>query len=55
MITHSDKIYIIQYHPLVENVFLTASYDMTLKFWDLDTLTEKYCLRDHTDQTSSVA
>ncbi|XP_038104714.1 coronin-7 isoform X1 [Culex quinquefasciatus] len=55
LVAHSDKIYIIRYHPLAKNVFLTASYDMTLKIWDLDTLTEKYCLRGHTDQIFSFA
>lgn len=55
LFAHSDKIYIIRYHPLAKNVFLTASYDMTLKIWDLDTLTEKYCLKGHTDQIFSFA
>ncbi|XP_065076430.1 coronin-7 isoform X3 [Ochlerotatus camptorhynchus] len=55
LVAHSDKIYIVKYHPLAKNVFLTASYDMTLKIWDLDTLTEKYCLKGHTDQIFSAA
>nr|XP_029721801.1 coronin-7 isoform X4 [Aedes albopictus] len=55
LVAHSDKIYIVKYHPLAKNVFLTASYDMTLKIWDLDTLSEKYCLKGHTDQIFSVA
>ncbi|XP_055618573.1 coronin-7 isoform X3 [Toxorhynchites rutilus septentrionalis] len=55
LFAHSDKIYIIRYHPLAKNVFLTASYDMTLKIWDLDTLAEKYCLKGHTDQIFSFA
>ncbi|XP_055540923.1 coronin-7 isoform X3 [Wyeomyia smithii] len=55
LVAHSDKIYIIRYHPLAKNVFLTASYDMTLKVWDLETLAEKYCLKGHTDQIFSFA
>ncbi|XP_029711718.1 coronin-7 isoform X3 [Aedes albopictus] len=55
LVAHSDKIYIVKYHPLAKNVFLTASYDMTLKIWDLETLTEKYCLKGHTDQIFSTA
>ncbi|XP_053691044.1 coronin-7 isoform X2 [Sabethes cyaneus] len=55
LVAHSDKIYIIRYHPLAKNVFLTASYDMTLKIWDLETLAEKYCLKGHTDQIFSFA
>ncbi|XP_058442942.1 coronin-7 isoform X2 [Malaya genurostris] len=55
LVAHSDKIYFIRYHPLARNVFLTASYDMTLKIWDLNTSTEKYCLKGHTDQIFSFA
>ncbi|XP_052868996.1 coronin-7 [Anopheles cruzii] len=50
LVAHSDKIYIIRYHPLAENVLLTASCDMLMKVWDLNTMMEKYCLRGHTDQ-----
>ncbi|XP_055597739.1 coronin-7 isoform X3 [Uranotaenia lowii] len=55
LVAHSDKIYILKYHPLAKNVFLTASYDMTLKVWDLETLSEKHCLKGHTDQIFSFA
>ncbi|XP_062539458.1 coronin-7 isoform X4 [Armigeres subalbatus] len=55
LVAHSDKIYIVKYHPLAKNVFLTASYDMTIKIWDLDTLSDKYFLRGHTDQIFSAA
>jgi coronin-7 len=51
---HLDKIYFIKFHPLAENVLLTASYDMTIKVWDLDTLSEKLCLTGHTDQIFSL-
>jgi coronin-7 len=51
---HLDKIYIIKFHPLAENVLLTASYDMTIKVWDLDTLSENLCLTGHTDQIFSL-
>lgn len=45
LVAHSAKIYIIQNQPLAKNVSLTASYTMTLKIYDLDTLNEKYGLR----------
>ncbi|XP_055370712.1 coronin-7 isoform X2 [Condylostylus longicornis] len=50
LIAHLDKIYFIRFHPLAEEVFLTASYDMTIKLWDLKAMKEKLCLKGHTDQ-----
>lgn len=52
---HSDKIYIIKFHPLAKNVLASASYDMTVRIWDLETLTDKYVLHGHTDQIFSFA
>lgn len=54
-VAHSDKIYIIKFHPIAKNILLSASYDMTMKIWDLDTLTEKICLKGHTDQIFNFA
>lgn len=47
---HSEKISFIKFHPLAKNILLTASYDMTLKIWDLSDMSEKICLKGHTDQ-----
>lgn len=52
---HSDKIYFIRFHPLAKNVLLTASYDMSIKLWCLQTMTEKLCLKGHTDQIFDFA
>lgn len=52
---HLDKIYFIRFHPLAKNVLLTASYDMTIKVWDLETKMEKICLNGHVDQIFSFA
>ena len=52
---HADKIYFIRFHPLAENVLLTASYDMSMKLWDLNTMTEKICLTGHTEQIFDFA
>ncbi|KPU77488.1 uncharacterized protein Dana_GF19341, isoform C [Drosophila ananassae] len=46
---HMDKIYFIRFHPLAADVLLTASYDMTIKLWDLNTMTERISLSGHTD------
>ncbi|XP_063703312.1 coronin-7 isoform X3 [Culicoides brevitarsis] len=54
-VAHSDKIYSIKYHPVAKNVCLTASYDMTVKIWDLETLTSNITLKGHTDQIFSSA
>ncbi|XP_034490878.1 coronin-7 isoform X1 [Drosophila innubila] len=52
---HLDKIYFIRFHPLAADVLLTASYDMTIKLWDLRTMTEKCALSGHTDQIFDFA
>lgn len=52
---HLDKIYFIRYHPLAKDVFLTASYDMTVKLWDLTTMEERISLTGHTDQIFDFA
>lgn len=52
---HLEKIHFIRFHPLAKNVLLTASYDMTIKIWDLNTLEQHQCLQSHTDQIFSFA
>ncbi|XP_012261487.1 coronin-7 isoform X3 [Athalia rosae] len=58
---HGDKIYLIKFHPLAANVLASASYDMTVKIWDLTPLesgesaAEKITLTSHTDQIFSLA
>lgn len=52
---HLDKIYFIKFHPTAEDVFATGSYDMTVRIWDLVTLSEKIVLKGHTDQIFSFA
>lgn len=58
---HTDKIYLIKYHPLALNVLASASYDMSVKIWDLEPLSSgefvkaKITLTGHTDQIFSLA
>ncbi|XP_072750968.1 coronin-7 isoform X2 [Anoplolepis gracilipes] len=58
---HADKIYLIKFHPLASNVLASASYDMTVKIWDLSLLSStetaiaKIILIGHTDQIFSLA
>ncbi|XP_059617910.1 coronin-7 isoform X2 [Phlebotomus argentipes] len=55
LVAHSDKIYFIRFHPSASDVLLTASYDMTLKLWDLVEMQERLVLHGHTDQIFSFA
>uniref|UniRef100_A0A1B0D9H7 Coronin n=1 Tax=Phlebotomus papatasi TaxID=29031 RepID=A0A1B0D9H7_PHLPP len=55
LVAHSDKIYFIKFHPCASDVFLTASYDMTVKLWDLTEMKECIVLQGHTDQIFSFA
>ncbi|KAK9302373.1 hypothetical protein QLX08_005624 [Tetragonisca angustula] len=58
---HTDKIYLIKFHPLASDVLASASYDMTVKIWDLtllsscETAVAKITLMGHTDQIFSLA
>ncbi|XP_040173085.1 coronin-7 isoform X3 [Anopheles arabiensis] len=50
LVAHADKLYTLRFHPLAQNVLLTASVDMVMKVWDLGTMEEKCTLHGHTDQ-----
>ncbi|XP_033210325.1 coronin-7 isoform X2 [Belonocnema kinseyi] len=58
---HADKIYLIKFHPLSLDVLASASYDMTVKIWDLEPLASgefvkaQISLTGHTDQIFSLA
>lgn len=52
---HSDKIYFMRFHPMAKDILLTASYDMTIKIWNLQTCKEELCLKGHTDQIFDCA
>ncbi|KAG7207127.1 hypothetical protein KM043_001001 [Ampulex compressa] len=58
---HTDKIYLIKFHPLAADVLASASYDTTVKIWDLSLLPStgsalaKITLTGHADQIFSLA
>lgn len=58
---HTDKIYLIKFHPLAADVLASASYDMTVKIWDLTPFASnedaiaRITLMGHTDQIFSLA
>ena len=46
---HQEKIYFIKYHPLASDVLASASYDMTIRIWDLTSGEERIKLDGHKD------
>lgn len=52
---HNEKIHFLKFHPLARDVLLTASYDMTMKLWNLKTLELQIVLKGHAEQIFSFA
>lgn len=49
---HLERLYCIKYHPYAKNVLASASYDRTIKVWNIDTRQAERTLRGHTDVVS---
>ncbi|XP_059140103.1 coronin-7-like [Physella acuta] len=47
---HMEKIYFVRFHPLASDLITTASYDMTVRMWDLKQRKEVLRLEGHDDQ-----
>jgi len=52
---HGRKVGHIMFHPLAENVLLTASTDLTVKLWDIEKGAEKQEIKGHTDGIQSLS
>ncbi|XP_070554407.1 coronin-7-like [Ptychodera flava] len=52
---HTEKIYFIKFHPIAEGLLLSASYDMTVRIWDLEVDEDRITLHGHKDQIFSAA
>ncbi|XP_033631457.1 coronin-7-like [Asterias rubens] len=52
---HREKLYFVKFHPQAADILMSASYDMTVKIWDLTSGEEKHSLTGHTDQIFSGA
>lgn len=50
LMSHTEKIYFIRFHPLAKDVVLTGAYDMLIKIWDLSDNTEQIELTGHQDE-----
>lgn len=49
---HADRLASIKYHPYAKNVLASASYDKTIKIWNIDTRQAIITLQSHTDFVS---
>jgi coronin-7 len=47
---HYEKVNLIKYHSVAQNVIATAGYDATVIIWDIATKEEKIKLEGHTEQ-----
>ncbi|XP_033105990.1 coronin-7-like [Anneissia japonica] len=50
MLGHQEKIHFIIFHPLAKDMLLSASLDLTIRIWNLETRQEVMILKGHTDQ-----
>lgn len=50
MTGHKEKIYFVRFHPLAKDLIATASFDMTVRIWDLSQRKEVLRLDGHDDQ-----
>ena len=48
---HSEKLYFIRFHPLVSDLVLSSSYDMTMKLWDWRTKSVLSTISGFPDET----
>eukprot|EP00096_Caligus_rogercresseyi_P010970 TRINITY_DN416_c0_g2_i2.p1 TRINITY_DN416_c0_g2~~TRINITY_DN416_c0_g2_i2.p1 ORF type:complete len:809 (-),score=243.81 TRINITY_DN416_c0_g2_i2:551-2977(-) len=52
---HNDKVQIVKFHPLASDIVVTASFNRSLRVWDLsDHSTHQFELEGHGDQLFSV-
>ncbi|KAK3780932.1 hypothetical protein RRG08_052087 [Elysia crispata] len=52
---HMEKIYFVRFHPLASGLITTASYDMTVRMWDLDQRKEVLRLEGLDDQVYNLS
>ncbi len=52
--SHTDWISAVAWHPSSEHVVATASYDKTLKLWDLRAAVPLHTMHGHTDKVLCV-
>jgi WD40 repeat protein len=50
---HLERLYCIKYHPYAKSVLASASYDRTIKIWNIELKQAVINLRGHTDVVST--
>lgn len=50
---HQKKVGIVKFHPTASNVLATASFDHSVKLWDIEAQTEIFNIDKHTDTPTS--
>lgn len=55
LLGHMEKIYFVRFHPLAKDILMSASYDMSVRIWNLSTGQEVLQLQEHPDQVFSGA
>lgn len=45
-----EKIFFVRFHPLASDIIATASYDMTIRLWDLKEREEVFCFDGDEEQ-----
>ena len=46
---HTEKLYFVRFHPLAEDILVSASYDMSVRIWNLRAEEEVIQCEGHTD------
>lgn len=46
---HNDRVTIVEFHPLASDVLTTASVDLTIRIWNLESREQLLCLKAFTD------
>ena len=51
---HNEKLYLVRFHPHAKDLLTSASYDMTVRIWNVQTATCHITLEGHTDTVSHI-
>ena len=46
---HTEKLYLVRFNPVIQDLLASASYDMTVRLWDVANEEQLYQLDGHTD------
>ena len=52
---HYSKVNIVRYHPCAQGLLTTASYDLDVKLWDINSGNELITLKGHSEPVSTYS